>query len=185
MDLAYKIAKHHLENAQSCPSSHCDERPDDEDISLLVIHNISLPPGEFGGRAVEDFFCGKLEVAAHPFFESISQLRVSSHLFIKRDGHIVQFVPFNRRAWHAGVSSFQGRSACNDFSIGIELEGTDDQAYTESQYLQLAAVTKSLMRRYPMITSERIVGHCDIAPDRKTDPGPSFDWSHYRHLLTH
>ena len=145
-------------------------------VDLLVLHNISLPPGEFGGCHVEDFFCNNLEVGLHPFFLEIADVKVSAHLLIDRAGLITQFVPFNRKAWHAGKSCFAGREDCNDFSIGIELEGTDDEHFTDSQYLSLINITKLLMQEYPEITEDRIVGHSDIAPDRKTDPGPCFDW---------
>lgn len=164
-------------------SPHCDERPDGEAPSLLVVHNISLPPGSFGGPYIDQLFTGTLDASAHPFFEQIRGLRVSAHCLIRRDGAIVQYVPFHLRAWHAGVSIFDGRERCNDFSIGIELEGTDDLPYTEAQYRQLAALTWLLMRHYP-ITPERITGHSDIAPIRKTDPGPAFLWHHYRQLIS-
>lgn len=184
MEFATHIENHRIVPARQCSTSHYDDRPDPDDLNLLVIHNISLPPGEFGSSDVEDFFCGNLSKEKHPFFEAIAKLRVSAHLFIRRDGEVLQFVPFDRRAWHAGVSEFDGRTACNNFSIGIELEGTDTRPYSDSQYQQLAVVTRLLMTRYPNITAERIVGHCDIAPDRKTDPGSSFDWQYYRSLIT-
>jgi len=159
-------------------SPHCDDRPEGAAIDMVVIHGISLPPGEFGGRAIEDFFCGVLDMAAHPYYSEIASLTVSSHLLIKRTGEIVQFVPFNKRAWHAGVSQFQGRTQCNDYSIGIELEGTDDTPYESVQYQQLVNVIEVLREAYPAITRERIVGHSDIAPGRKTDPGQAFDWAY-------
>ncbi|MBQ1784354.1 MAG: 1,6-anhydro-N-acetylmuramyl-L-alanine amidase AmpD [Gammaproteobacteria bacterium] len=165
-------------------SPHCDERPEGETISLLVIHNISLPPGQFGGEDVEQLFMGTLDCDRHPFYAQLRGLRVSSHLFIRRDGDVLQFVPYQTRAWHAGVSRMQGRERCNDFSIGIELEGTDHQPYTDAQYLALAAVSRDIMRRFPAITLGRIVGHNDIAPGRKTDPGPAFDWPRFRQLLS-
>jgi AmpD protein len=165
-------------------SEHCDERMNEKDVCLLVIHNISLPPDQFGGDYVERFFTGQLSADEHPFFESIYKMRVSAHLFINRNGEIVQFVPFHRRAWHAGVSSFQGKSKCNDFSIGIEMEGTDDLPYTDKQYDSLLAVSHLIMHTYPQIHLGSIVGHQDIAPDRKTDPGVSFDWSRYRSQLS-
>lgn len=164
-------------------SSHFDERPAGMEIDMVVIHNISLPPGQFGGDGVERFFCGKLNMSEHPFYTEISNLRVSSHLFIKRTGEIIQFVPFHLRAWHAGESSFEARARCNDFSIGIELEGTDVLPYEEVQYQQLAKVLELLMETYPAITVPRIVGHVDIAPSRKTDPGPAFNWSHLKGML--
>ncbi len=165
------------------PCQHYDERPEVNDISLLVIHNISLPPGQFGGQYVEDFFGGTLDPNHHSFFQEIHGLRVSSHLYIRRDGEIVQFVPFDKRAWHAGVSSFQGRTRCNDFSIGIEMEGTDNTKYTDAQYLSLTEVSGRIMQQYPAITLGRIVGHADIAPGRKTDPGVAFDWCRFRQML--
>lgn len=166
---------HWLNVAQKCPSPNHNERPEEE-ISLLVIHNISLPPKQYGGGFVEDFFCNQLAVDAHPYFEEIAHLKVSSHLFIRRDGSVVQFVPFNLRAWHAGVSSYAGRDNCNDFSIGIELEGCDDEAYANVQYEALALTVQALMQAYPKITANRITGHEFIAPRRKTDPGPAFKW---------
>ena len=159
-------------------SPNFNQRPDDH-INMVVIHNISLPPNQFSGHFIEDFFCNELDCSAHPYFQEIKDLKVSAHLLIKRDGEMIQFVPFNERAWHAGVSEFQGQSNCNDVSIGIELEGADDIPYTQQQYQCLANVTLSLCEQYPLITRERIVGHCDIAPGRKTDPGPSFDWPYF------
>ena len=166
-----------LESARYAPSTHYNERPSPTDISLLVIHSISLPPGQFQGTDVEDFFCGRLKFDRHPSYSTIESLKVASHLFIRRNGEIIQFVPFTKRAWHAGESRFGDRSNCNDFSIGIELEGSDFLPYETEQYSQLSSVIKALMLAYPAITAERIVGHCDIAPGRKTDQGPSFDWS--------
>jgi AmpD protein len=164
-------------------SPNTDKRPSAADVSLLVIHNISLPPEQFGGPYISQLFGNCLDTSAHSYFAEIGHLRVSSHLLIDRDGEIVQFVPFHDRAWHAGVSEFDGRSNCNDFSIGIELEGTDYIPYTDAQYQALAQVTKVLRLCYPLITGDRIVGHCDIAPDRKTDPGPAFDWIRYQKEL--
>lgn len=164
---------------RQCPSTHCDARPMGEEINLLVIHNISLPPGEFGGGFVEAFFTDKLDFTQHSYFNEIKALRVSAHIFIDRAGDITQFVSFNDRAWHAGESVFRGRPACNDYSIGIELEGTDETAYTEEQYQSLVELTRALMQRYPQIIPERIVGHSDIAPGRKSDPGAAFDWQRY------
>lgn len=181
--MKFKIRKHLLKPAIQTPSPNCDERTNAEDISLLVIHNISLPPGEFGGPEIQDFFQNNLDIAAHTYFQEIAQLRVSSHLLIRRDGQVLQFVPFNLRAWHAGVSNFQGREKCNDFSIGIEMEGTDEIPYTDEQYEALADITRELMHHYPAITPDRITGHSDIAPGRKTDPGPSFDWDRYENLI--
>ena len=152
---------------------------DTHEISLLVIHNISLPPGEYGGGFIEQFFTNKLKSDEHPYFKDIVALKVSSHLLIERDGSITQFVPFNKKAWHAGVSSYQGRENCNEFSIGIEIEGTDDTSYTKEQYNSLIQVTMNLMEAYPNIQKNSIVGHSDIAPERKTDPGQAFDWEFY------
>ncbi len=177
------IDKGWFRKARKVISPNFNDRPDDGDISLLVIHNISLPPGSFGGEYVERFFQNKLQVGEHPYFRQISELRVSSHCFINRSGELVQFVPFEKRAWHAGQSSFEGRENCNDFSIGIELEGADSTPYTEQQYHALAELTGSLLKAYPLINTNRIVGHSDIAPERKTDPGPSFDWARFRLLI--
>ena len=158
------------------PSPNHDSRPDGAAITLLVIHGISLPPGEFGGDGVQQLFTNRLDPAEHPYYAAISDSRVSAHLFIRRDGALIQFVDCADRAWHAGVSSWRGRPRCNDFSIGIELEGADDIPYTGPQYAALARATKALVRRYRI---EHIVGHSDIAPGRKTDPGPAFDWVRY------
>jgi AmpD protein len=163
--------------ARHVPSAHCDERPENTSIDMIVIHGISLPPGVFGTGMVDKFFSGQLDVQAHPYFVTIAELRVSAHLLIDRQGVLTQFVPFTKRAWHAGKSRFQGREQCNDFSIGIELEGTDDIPYEKIQYEQLILIIKLLMAHYPGITCDRIVGHSDIAPGRKTDPGSFFDWA--------
>lgn len=172
-----------LHPARYAPSPHCDDRPPGSEINLLVIHNISLPPGQFGGSFIEDFFLGRLSAASHPYFATIERLKVSAHLLIQRDGEVVQFVPFHQRAWHAGQSSFQGRSSCNDFSIGIELEGTDEHTFEKKQYQSLASITQVLMQAYPGVDRKMIVGHSDIAPGRKTDPGPHFDWALYYGLM--
>lgn len=172
-----------LSSAQKVPSPNFDERPASGLIDVLVIHNISLPPGQFGGGFIEAFFCNQLPWDKHPYFASIRDLQVSSHLLITREGQVVQFVAFDKRAWHAGKSNFEGRERCNDFSIGIELEGTDDIAYTEAQYQQLALVTKTLQAHYADIQPGNIVGHSHIAPGRKTDPGPAFDWAYYQGLI--
>jgi AmpD protein len=164
-------------------SPNHNERPEGCSIDLLVIHNISLPPGQYGGNAIFDFFQNKLDKNQHPYFETIAHLQVSSHLFVRRDGTLYQFVPFHQRAWHAGQSSFLGVGNCNDYSIGIELEGQDDEEYTILQYQVLSGVTRSLMQYAPGITLDRIVGHQQIAPDRKTDPGASFNWVYYRSLI--
>jgi AmpD protein len=166
------------------PSPHFDERPNDSLIDMIVVHGISLPPGEFGSDAILAFFCGKLDFTSHPSFADIAGLRVSAHLLIRRSGEIIQFVPFHQRAWHAGESYFQGKTRCNDFSIGIELEGTDVIPYEAIQYQQLANVVTLLRQAYPSITPDRIVGHVDIAPGRKTDPGPAFDRVYLKGILT-
>ena len=178
-----RISSGLYQGARYLASPNCDERADEADITLLVVHGISLPPGRFGGAYIDQLFTNKLEPDEDPYFAEIHELRVSSHLLIRRDGEVVQYVPFDQRAWHAGVSEFSGRERCNDYSIGIELEGTDDTPYEPIQYQRLAEVSREIMLEYPHITKERIVGHCDIAPGRKTDPGPVFDWSHYFDLL--
>ena len=172
-----------ISGAEFLASPHHDSRPAGTAIDLLVIHGISLPPGEFGGRWIEQLFMGTLPKDAHPYFKDIAALKVAPHLLIRRDGKLEQFVPFHQRAWHAGASKFQGREACNDFSIGIEIEGDDTTPYAPAQYPVLASVTTALMGAYPGITTARIVGHSDIAPGRKTDPGPAFDWARYRDIL--
>lgn len=169
-----------IQGVRQLDSPHCDERPDPADISLLVLHNISLPPAEFGGAYIEQLFMGTLDCSAHPYFEGLRGLRVSAHLFISRRGRVTQFVPLQKRAWHAGKSVFEGRERCNDFSIGIELEGTDERPFTASQYRKLAQLTRLIRKAYPRITPARITGHSDIAPGRKTDPGPHFDWARLR-----
>jgi len=165
-----------------CPSAHCNERPEGE-ISLLVLHNISLPPGQFGTGKVQEFFTSGLNASEHAYFSGIVDMRVSAHFFIERDGQISQFVSCLQRAWHAGVSSFAGRDNCNDFSLGIELEGTDDLPYSEAQYDALVPLVQQLLAAYPALSVERICGHSDIAPGRKTDPGPAFDWPRLRTAL--
>lgn len=164
-------------------SPHFDARPKGSAPELIVVHGISLPPGKFGGAWIDQLFTGGLDPDAHPFFRDIAQQRVSAHALIRRDGQVVQYVPFPARAWHAGESQYQGRAACNDFSIGIELEGTDDLAYEDAQYESLAQLIRALLAAYPSLASERVVGHSDIAPRRKTDPGGAFDWSRLRQLL--
>lgn len=181
--MAYEIRDGWLFPARIVPSPNCDARPSGTAIDLLVIHNISLPPGEFGGPWIDALFTNRLDRHAHPSFESIHGMRVSSHLLIRRDGEVVQYVAFDRRAWHAGVSNYQGRERCNDFSIGIELEGSDTTAFTEAQYAALLPVTRAIMAAYPGISAHRITGHQHIAPGRKTDPGPYFDWNRYRGAL--
>lgn len=164
-------------------SPNRDPRPAGCAIDLLVIHNISLPPGEFGGPWIDDLFMNRLDPSAHPYFTAIASRQVSSHLLIRRDGELIQYVPLQMRAWHAGESCFDDRAGCNDFSIGIELEGSDDCPFTDTQYTTLARVTREIQRRYPTITADRITGHSDIAPGRKTDPGPEFDWERYKGLI--
>ena len=166
-------------NARRVPSPNFNDRPNSKDVSLLVIHNISLPPEQFGSSDICDFFTNCLDVSAHPYFEEIAELQVSSHLLIDREGKIIQFVSFDDRAWHAGQSCFDGVDNCNDYGIGIELEGADEVPYTSSQYQALIGVTRALLLRYPTIIKQRIVGHSDISPGRKTDPGPAFDWQRY------
>jgi AmpD protein len=172
-----------VEGVRHLPSPNYDERPPGTEIDLVVVHGISLPPGCFGGDAIDRFFSNALDVSEHPFFAEIEGVRVSAHLLIRRDGELVQYVPFHRRAWHAGVSRFHGRERCNDFSVGIELEGTDDTPYEPEQYAALVSVVSALRAAYPAITADRITGHCDVAPGRKTDPGPAFDWARFRALL--
>ncbi|MDQ2078299.1 1,6-anhydro-N-acetylmuramyl-L-alanine amidase AmpD [Marinimicrobium sp. ABcell2] len=172
-----------LASAQACPSPNFNPRPAGSVVSLLVIHNISLPPGQFGTGCVQQFFCNQLDSQQDPYFATIADLRVSSHLFIERDGGLTQFVSLSDRAWHAGASSFESVTNCNDYSIGIELEGCDDIAYTEAQYQRLAGVTALLLSRFPALSEQRVVGHQDIAPGRKTDPGEAFDWLYFRSLL--
>ncbi|MEQ8859561.1 MAG: 1,6-anhydro-N-acetylmuramyl-L-alanine amidase AmpD [Pseudomonadales bacterium] len=169
-------ADHWLKPATRLESPNSDERPDPAAVELVVVHGISLPPGRFGGRYVRDLFLNRLDLRAHPAFASLDGVRVSAHLFLSRRGAVTQFVPFDRRAWHAGASSWRGRSGCNDFAIGIELEGTDERRYTTSQYRRLEQVLRVLLARYPRLSPDAIVGHCEIAPGRKSDPGPAFDW---------
>lgn len=171
---------HWLARVRRLPSPNCDARPEAGDVSLLVIHNISLPPGRFGGPWINDLFLNRLDHSAHPYFETLRGLTVSAHCCIFRDGRLVQYVPFDRRAWHAGKSQFKGRERCNDFSIGIELEGCDSKPFTQAQYRRLSVVTRALLGTYPKLTRSRIVGHSDIAPGRKTDPGPGFDWARFK-----
>ncbi|NEX23855.1 1,6-anhydro-N-acetylmuramyl-L-alanine amidase AmpD [Thiorhodococcus mannitoliphagus] len=172
-----------LKGTERHPSPNCDDRPAGTEIDLLVIHNISLPPGEFSGDWIDDLFLNRLDPSAHPYFTPIAQVRVSAHLLIRRDGSLIQYVPFALRAWHAGASSFEGRERCNDFSIGIELEGTDLTPFTDAQYRALIGCSREILQRYPNITQARITGHSEIAPGRKTDPGPAFDWPRYRAAL--
>lgn len=168
-------AQHWLKGARHCPSPFFNARPNGE-ISLVVIHNISLPPGEFGGPYIDQLFTGKLDAQAHPYFAKIAGIEVSAHVLIRRDGEYVQYVAFDQRAWHAGKSTYKGRDNCNDFAIGIELEGCDDQPFSDKQYDALNELLSALAQHYPGINGE-LIGHSDIAPGRKTDPGPCFNWS--------
>jgi AmpD protein len=172
-----------LDWARQVPSPNCDDRPAGVAPDLIVVHGISLPPGEFDGPWIDLLFTNALPRDAHPYFETVADLRVSAHLLIRRSGEVVQYVPFQRRAWHAGVSSWEGRERCNDFSIGIELEGTDHSPYESTQYAMLARVIVALCRSYPRLSPRRLVGHSDVAPGRKSDPGPSFDWPRLRSLV--
>lgn len=172
-----------LEQARQHPSPNFDQRPKGIAVDLIVVHNISLPPGEFGGPWIDALFTNQLDPQAHPFFEQIYKMRVSSHVLIRRNGEIVQYVPFHQRAWHAGVSIYQGRERCNDFSIGIEMEGSDDEAFETRQYQQLAKLVRCLLQTYPGLSAEHITGHSDIAPGRKSDPGPFFDWDFFHQSL--
>jgi AmpD protein len=185
-------SNHRLANAAYLPSPNCDERPVTSaggagGIELIVIHNISLPPDTFTLRGapnhIDALFQNRLDPGVHPYFETIHRLRVSAHVCIFRDGHIHQYVPFDQRAWHAGVSTWNGRERCNDFSIGIELEGCDTTPFTDAQYAALAATTRALLDAYPGLSEDAITGHSDIAPGRKTDPGPCFDWPRYRQMI--
>ncbi len=165
-----------IEGVTQIPSDNCNARPLNSAISLIVIHNISLPAGKFGGPYISQLFTRQLQKDSHPDFADIYQLKVSAHLMIRRTGEVIQYVPFHHRAWHAGVSEYQGKADCNNFSIGIELEGTDDTPYEEPQYTKLAEIIIKLRQCYPKITKDAITGHSNIAPGRKTDPGPAFDW---------
>jgi AmpD protein len=169
-----------IEGVRYVPSPNYDERPAGCAIDLLVVHHISLPPGEFGGPGIVELFTNRLDPAAHSFYATVAGTKVSAHFLIRRDGELCQFVPCGARAWHAGESSWKGRTQCNDFSIGVELEGTGEAPFTDTQYKQLAFLTRALQARYPI---RDIVGHSDVAPRRKNDPGPQFDWARYRAML--
>ena len=173
-----------IKNVPYTDSPNRDDRPAGKPVDLVVIHSISLPPGEYGGPWIEKLFTNALPADEHPYFKEIHQMKVSSHVLIHRDGTVQQFVPFHQRAWHAGQSCYQGRETCNDFSIGIELEGTDDSEFEDSQYQQLAELINALIISYPNINKDHLTGHSDIAPGRKTDPGTGFDWGKLRDLLT-
>lgn len=174
---------HRLAGARWLASPNHDARPDGSTIDLLVVHAISLPPDEFGGPWIDALFTNTLDPAAHPYFATIAGLTVSAHCCVRRDGTVTQYVGFDRRAWHAGASQWRGRSRANDFSVGIELEGCDSQAFEPAQYRALAGIARALLARYPTLSADAIAGHSDIAPGRKTDPGPGFDWAHFRKLL--
>ena len=174
-----KIKNHRLQDINFLESPNFNDRPVDEDISLLVIHSISLPPKKYNTDHIERFFLNELDFSLHDFYKNIDGIKVSAHVLIKRNGEIIQFVPFNKRAWHAGVSSYKGKNNCNDFSIGIELEGSDDDIFEDIQYEKLSLITSLLITEYDLITKDNIKGHSDIAPERKTDPGVLFDWDRY------
>ena len=174
-----------IEPARQCPSPNQDARPDGARPDLLVVHGISLPPGEFGGPQIEQLFTNTLDWDSHPYFGEIRGMQVSAHLLVKRNGEVIQFVPFTQRAWHAGASSFRGRSCCNDYSIGIELEGADEVPYEDCQYEVLIDVSKALLQAYPEMSAREIAAHSDIAPGRKTDPGTAFDWLRLYDGLSH
>lgn len=178
-----EIARGWLTSATRLESPNCDPRPDDTVVDTLVVHGITLPPGQFGGGHIDALFTNRLDPSAHPHFARVASMRVSAHVLISRTGAVTQYVNFDRRAWHAGRSCFGGRASVNDFAVGVELEGTDDCAYTPAQYERLGALCAALLRYYPAITRSRIVGHSDIAPGRKTDPGPAFDWRRFDRAL--
>ena len=169
-----------IREARQVPSPNCDARPAACGPELIIVHGISLPPGEYGGNAIDQLFTNALDPAAHPYFAEISTMKVSSHLLIRRDGELVQYVSLLKRAWHAGESCHEGRERCNDFSIGIELEGTDDTSYTDEQYAMLNTTLKALRQAFASLEQAAVVGHSDVAPGRKTDPGPAFDWGRVR-----
>lgn len=181
--MEFSLQDNLLRGARFLESPNQSERPPGQAVDLLIIHNISLPPGEFGSGCVDQLFCNSLDTTAHPFFSKLTDLKVSAHLLIDREGAVTQYVPFDRKAWHAGESSFCGKTHCNEFSIGIELEGTDTEDFTASQYQALVQITKLLLKEYPCLNLDRIVGHSDVAPGRKTDPGPCFDWERYKSAL--
>jgi AmpD protein len=182
-DLRVDLETGLMRGAAQIESPNRDARPPGIEAELIVVHGISLPPGEFGGPWIDRLFTNTLPADTHPYFTEVAPLRVSSHLVVRRDGAVTQYVKFTDRAWHAGVSSYQGREACNDFSVGVELEGTDDLPYEDAQYRALANVVAALCAAYPRLSADRLVGHSDIAPGRKTDPGPAFDWPRARRLI--
>tara|TARA_B100001057_G_scaffold182163_1_gene182889 strand:+ start:703 stop:1242 length:540 start_codon:yes stop_codon:yes gene_type:complete len=174
-----EIENHIFKNLQFLKSPNFNDRPNQEEIRLIIIHSISLPPKKYGKKYVEDFFLNKLAISDDKYFEEIKDLKVSSHLYIKRDGEAIQFVPLNKRAWHAGESSYNGVEDCNNYSIGIELEGSDDDSYSDEQYRVLIDVTNEIMNKYPSIKKDSILGHSDVSPGRKSDPGNRFDWNRF------
>lgn len=182
-EIAVDAATGLIADARQVESPNCDDRPAGCEPDLIIIHGISLPPGEFGGPYIDQFFTNCLAEHEHEYFSEIAGLLVSAHFLIRRDGELVQYVPLQRRAWHAGESCFERREACNDFSVGIELEGVDDKNYEGIQYSKLAALITALLNAYPSLSSDRIVGHSDVSPGRKTDPGPAFDWGYFGRLL--
>lgn len=183
MTIELDVKKRWIRNIRRVKSPNCDKRPTRTRISLVVIHGISLPPGQYGGDYIDQLFTNTLDPDRHPYFQEIINLCVSAHVLIARGGTVTQYVPFNQRAWHAGQSSFQGCEECNNFSIGIELEGCDDEPYEDAQYQKLVNIVRAIMKAWPAVSRDRIVGHCDIAPGRKTDPGPAFDREYFYKLL--
>tara|TARA_B100000900_G_scaffold29880_1_gene22745 strand:- start:1534 stop:2073 length:540 start_codon:yes stop_codon:yes gene_type:complete len=178
-----QIENHIFKNIKFLQSPNFNQRPKNSIISLIVIHSISLPPNVYGNEYVEDFFMNKLKISDHDYFDEIKDLKVSSHIYIKRTGEIIQFVPFNMRAWHAGDSSYRGVNDCNNYSIGIELEGADDDNFSNNQYEKLIQISKLIIKNYPQINKDKIVGHSEISPGRKTDPGYKFEWNRYLNAL--
>lgn len=179
----FQVVNGQLTGARQVPSPNYNQRPENTEIQLIVVHNISLPPSQFGGGYIEQFFQNQLDWSLHPYFQTIQGMQVSAHLLILRTGEIIQFVNFNDRAWHAGRSSYLGKVECNDYSIGIELEGSDDLDFEEVQYQQLVDVVMTLQQAYPK-TDHHLAGHSDVAPGRKTDPGAHFQWQRFREELT-
>ncbi|MFT5132636.1 MAG: AmpD protein [Gammaproteobacteria bacterium] len=183
MSITLDVKKQWLTQVRQVPSPNCDERPTGCEVDLIVIHGISLPPNEYGGPYIDQLFTNTLDPQAHPYFAEIAALRVSSHVLVNRKGELTQYVPFDARAWHAGESEFEGRQTCNNFSIGIELEGCDEQDYEPVQYEVAASLVRLLMENWKGIDKTRVLGHCDIAPGRKTDPGEAFKWEYFYSLL--
>ena len=183
MSIRFTLKDHYVSQARQVASPNFGERPEGAEISLLVIHNISLPPGEYGGPWIDHLFCNRLDPARHPYFREVADMQVSSHFLIRRDGELVQYVPCDKRAWHAGRSCWRDQQECNDFSIGIELEGTDHEPYTDAQYAVLVELIRVLRASYPGIAPDALAGHADIAPGRKSDPGEAFDWARLHNSL--